>query len=196
MKRLYFRALMQWVELEDHIAEAIEGDRSRIRNKEQQHGRCFISARRRYLCDGDCDDCEFHRQGGYVVDTRGCRECELPTDRRGRSPKCRNCEFCRFVSELATLDEPIGEGNEDAFVDTLVSKESGPEELAIERVTMDAYCQSADRLVTDGGVLVSRLGLGDTISEIARDLEKDQRTLDSRKRTLKRKMNLTDRRRP
>ena len=83
MKKLYFRELGQWVEMDNRIADGIEADRAAVRNKEQQHGRCFVAGKKRFLCDGLCDDCEFHRQGGSAVDTKKCRNCEITADRRG-----------------------------------------------------------------------------------------------------------------
>ncbi len=189
-KSLYYRELRQWVEMEDRIANGIEADRTRIRKKEQQNGRCFVTKKKMFLCDGLCDDCEFHRQGGRVVDTKHCEDCEIPTDRRGRASKCRECQYCTFIYESTTLDEPVGEEDSTTYGELIPSTAKGPEELAVEKITAEEYCREAEAITPDGAQLAARLMDEEKVSEAARAMGKDQRTLNSRKTTLKKKLKI------
>ena len=190
MKKLYFRELGMSVEMQDHVADGIETERTRVRRKEQQNGRCFVTRQKMYLCDGLCDDCEFHRQGGRKVDTKQCEKCDLPSDKRGRAPKCRNCKACTFVYETTTLDEPIGEEGDATRADYIPSEEKGPEDIVVEKIDAEEYCREAGSITRDGAEIVARVICGETISEAARSMEKPQGTIDSRKTALRKNLKI------
>ena len=75
-------------------------------------------------------------------------------------------------------------------MDTIFAEGMGPEELVLEKVTSEEYCEAAEKIVPDGRELVFRLIEGLTVSEAARCLNKSQGTIYSRKTILKKRLKI------
>jgi len=187
-KKLYVRSLKTTLELDEDMVKKLENFWAGIRVKEQQEGRCFVTRKKIYLCDGVCEDCEFHREGQRVIDTKICKECEVPTDKRGRSAKCRKCKAYKFLPESLTLDAPTSEEKDTPQVDKIISYGMNPADIAVDNTMAEHYCKEAEKLTPDGGKFVARIMVGQTISEAARKMGVDQRTLNSRKTKLEKTM--------
>ena len=182
MKKLYFRELRQWVEMEDEIADALDGDRARVRMDELNNGRCRISKDKLHLCDGNCIDCEFHHEGWNKVETNACDSCPYGVARakRGRDRRCRGCENYKFV-ENVSIDE-----NEDgpSYMDKFLGTSKSPEEIFLEKEAIEEHKEMA-KGVEGGDAIIDGLSAGRTISEIAMDTGRPQSTVDSRKDRVK-----------
>lgn len=60
---IYQRSTGKKVPVTEAEHDAYYADASRIRNKEQNHGRCMCPKQFIWKCEGDCLDCEFHATG-------------------------------------------------------------------------------------------------------------------------------------
>ena len=65
-KRIYDKQTKTWFEVTpEHYAE-FDQWRTNKRKREQYHGRCMCPRNKWWLCDGMCDDCEFHAPGDVL----------------------------------------------------------------------------------------------------------------------------------
>ena len=65
-KRIYDKQTKTWFEvIPEHYAE-FDQWRTNKRKREQYHGRCMCPRNKWWLCDGMCDDCEFHAPGDVL----------------------------------------------------------------------------------------------------------------------------------
>lgn len=60
---IYLRSTGEKIPVIKEQHDAFYKEASRIRDKEQNHGRCVCPYRFIWKCDGDCIDCEYHRAG-------------------------------------------------------------------------------------------------------------------------------------
>lgn len=60
---IYLRSTGEKIPVTKEQHDAFYKEASRIRDKEQNHGRCVCHYRFIWKCDGDCIDCEYHRAG-------------------------------------------------------------------------------------------------------------------------------------
>ncbi len=60
---IYLRSTGEKIPVTKEQHDAFYKEASRIRDKEQNHGRCVCPYRFIWKCDGDCIDCEYHRAG-------------------------------------------------------------------------------------------------------------------------------------
>lgn len=60
---IYLRSTGEKIPVTKEQHDAFYKESSRIRDKEQNHGRCVCPYRYIWKCDGDCIDCEYHRAG-------------------------------------------------------------------------------------------------------------------------------------
>ena len=60
---IYLRSTGEKIPVTKEQHDAFYKEASRIRDKEQNHGRCVCPYRYIWKCDGDCIDCEYHRAG-------------------------------------------------------------------------------------------------------------------------------------
>lgn len=58
---IYLRSTGEKIPVTKGQHDAFYKETSRIRDKEQNHGRCVCPYRFIWKCDGDCIDCEYHR---------------------------------------------------------------------------------------------------------------------------------------
>ena len=66
VKRIYDKQTKTWFEVTpEHYAE-FDPWRTNKRKREQYHGRCMCPRNKWWLCDGMCDDCEFHAPGDVL----------------------------------------------------------------------------------------------------------------------------------
>ena len=60
---IYIRSTGEKVPVTKAQHDSFYREASRIRNKEQNHGRCMCPYRYIWKCDGDCIGCEYHAAG-------------------------------------------------------------------------------------------------------------------------------------
>ena len=186
MKKLYFRELGKWVELEDEVADALDDDRARVRITEQNNGRCRIPKKKLYLCDGNCLDCFYHRDGRKVVEKKACENCPygVPKAKRGHAKLCGDCENYEFLGDVSIYGASANIEDSPFNVDAIIGTAPSPEEIFIEKEAIDEYKEIA-KSVLGGRELIDQLSSGDTVSEVARDTGTPQSTVDSRKDKIK-----------
>lgn len=63
---IYLRSTGEKIPVTKEQHDAFYKEASRIRDKEQNHGRCVCPYRYIWKCDGDCIDCEYHRAGDTI----------------------------------------------------------------------------------------------------------------------------------
>ena len=64
--RIYDKGTRQWFEVTREQYIEYDRWRTRVRKKEQYHGRCMCPRTKWWLCDGMCDDCEFQARGDVL----------------------------------------------------------------------------------------------------------------------------------
>lgn len=62
-KRIFDRGTHQWFEVSPEEYAEFDRWRTAKRKREQYHGRCMCPRIKWWLCDGMCDDCEYHAPG-------------------------------------------------------------------------------------------------------------------------------------
>ena len=65
-KRIYDKGTRQWFEVAPEQYAEFDRWRTNLRKREQYHGRCMCPRNKWWLCDGMCDDCEFHAAGDVL----------------------------------------------------------------------------------------------------------------------------------
>ena len=65
-KRIYDKGTRQWFEVAPEQYAEFDRWRTNLRKREQYHGRCMCPRNKWWLCDGMCDDCEFHATGDVL----------------------------------------------------------------------------------------------------------------------------------
>ena len=65
-KRIYDKTTRQWFEVTPEQYAEFDRWRTNKRKREQYHGRCMCPRNKWWLCDGMCDDCEFHAAGDVL----------------------------------------------------------------------------------------------------------------------------------
>ena len=65
-KRIYDKGTRQWFEVTPEQYAEFDRWRTNLRKREQYHGRCMCPRNKWWLCDGMCDDCEFHAAGDVL----------------------------------------------------------------------------------------------------------------------------------
>ena len=62
-KRIYDKPSKTWFEVTPEQYAEFDRWRTNKRKREQYHGRCMCKREKWWLCDGMCEDCEFHAPG-------------------------------------------------------------------------------------------------------------------------------------
>lgn len=62
-RRIYDKVSKTWYEVTPEQYAEFDRFRTNKRKREQYHGRCMCPRQKWWLCDGMCDDCEFHAPG-------------------------------------------------------------------------------------------------------------------------------------
>ena len=65
-KRIYDKQTKTWFEVTPEQYAEFDQWRTNKRKREQYHGRCMCPRNKWWLCDGLCDDCEFHAPGDML----------------------------------------------------------------------------------------------------------------------------------
>ena len=65
-KRIYDKETKTWFEVTPEQYAEFDRWRTNKRKREQYHGRCMCLRNKWWLCDGMCDDCEFHAAGDVL----------------------------------------------------------------------------------------------------------------------------------
>lgn len=63
VKRIYDKQTKTWFEVSPEQYEEFDRWRTNLRKREQYHHRCMCPRSKWWLCDGMCQDCEFHAPG-------------------------------------------------------------------------------------------------------------------------------------
>lgn len=63
VKRIYDKQTKTWFEVSPEQYEEFDRWRTNLRKREQYHHRCMCPRSKWWLCDGICQDCEFHTPG-------------------------------------------------------------------------------------------------------------------------------------
>lgn len=63
VKRIYDKQTKTWFEVSPEQYEEFDRWRTNLRKREQYHHRCMCPHSKWWLCDGMCQDCEFHAPG-------------------------------------------------------------------------------------------------------------------------------------
>ena len=63
VKRIYDNQTKTWFEVSPEQYEEFDRWRTNLRKREQYHHRCMCPRSKWWLCDGMCQDCEFHAPG-------------------------------------------------------------------------------------------------------------------------------------
>lgn len=66
VKRIFDKQPKQWFEVTPEQYEEFDRWRTNLRKREQYHKRCMCPRNKWWLCDGMCDDCEFHAAGDVL----------------------------------------------------------------------------------------------------------------------------------
>ena len=64
--RIYDKQTKTWFEVTPEQYAEFDQWRTNKRKREQYHGRCMCPRNKWWLCDGMCDDCEFHAPGDML----------------------------------------------------------------------------------------------------------------------------------
>ena len=65
-KRIYDKQTKTWFEVSPEEYKQFDTWRTNLRKREQYHHRCMCPRNKWWLCDGMCDDCEFHAAGDIL----------------------------------------------------------------------------------------------------------------------------------
>ena len=65
-KRIYDKQTKTWFEVTPEQYAEFDQWRTNKRKREQYHRRCMCPRNKWWLCDGMCDDCEFHAPGDVL----------------------------------------------------------------------------------------------------------------------------------
>ena len=71
--RIYDKGTKQWFKVSPEEFSEYDRWRTRVRKREQYHHRCMCPRSKWWLCDGMCDDCEFHVAGDIVSLDSTCK---------------------------------------------------------------------------------------------------------------------------
>ena len=63
VKRIYDKQTKTWFEVSPEQYEEFDRWRTNLRKREQYHHRCMCPRSKWWLCNGMCQDCEFHAPG-------------------------------------------------------------------------------------------------------------------------------------
>ena len=65
-KSIYDKTTRTWFEVSEKKYREYDRWRTALRKRMQYHGECSCSRKKWWLCDGMCDDCEFHAAGDVL----------------------------------------------------------------------------------------------------------------------------------
>ena len=64
--RIFDKQTKTWFEVTPEEYKRYDQWRTNLRKREQYHGRCMCPRQKWWLCDGMCEDCEFHAPGDML----------------------------------------------------------------------------------------------------------------------------------
>ena len=74
-KRIYERQTKTWFEVTPEQYKEFDTWRTNLRKREQYHHHCMCPRSKWWLCDGMCDDCEYHAPGDILsLDMPTCND--------------------------------------------------------------------------------------------------------------------------
>ena len=65
-RRIFDKTTKTWFEVTPEEYKRYDAWRTNLRKREQYHGRCMCPRNKWWLCDGVCEDCEFHAPGDML----------------------------------------------------------------------------------------------------------------------------------
>jgi hypothetical protein len=84
---IYIRSTGEKVPVTKEQHDSFYREASRIRDKEQNHGRCMCPYRFIWKCDGDCIGCEYHAAGDTLLWISLSRTATVPSAIISRIPE-------------------------------------------------------------------------------------------------------------
>lgn len=71
---IYLKSSKTKIPVSEEEYQAFYRDVTRIRKREQYHGRCVCPKKYIWSCDGDCDICEYHRSDMLSLDAENTKD--------------------------------------------------------------------------------------------------------------------------
>ena len=117
--RIYDKITRQWFEVTPEQYTEFDRWRTNLRKREQYHGRCMCPRSKWWLCDGMCDDCEFHAAGDVLsldkpIPTEDSDEVSLADALADPSPSIEDviCDKAELDHLFKRLNEIMPEATE------------------------------------------------------------------------------------
>ena len=135
VKRIYDKQTKTWFEVSPEQYEEFDRWRTNLRKREQYHHRCMCPRSKWWLCDGMCQDCEFHAPGDTlsldmpVANEEGDEVTLLdtlvdpaPTIESVISDKAELDQLFARLNELMPEAAEIGKLRQDGLSDEAIAK--------------------------------------------------------------------------
>ncbi len=135
VKRIYDKQTKTWFEVSPEQYEEFDRWRTNLRKREQYHHRCMCPRSKWWLCDGMCQDCEFHAPGDTlsldmpVANEEGDEVTLLdtlvdpaPTIESVISDKAELDQLFACLNELMPEAVEIGKLRQDGLSDEAIAK--------------------------------------------------------------------------
>lgn len=135
VKRIYDKQTKTWFEVSPEQYEEFDRWRTNLRKREQYHHRCMCPRSKWWLCDGICQDCEFHAPGDTlsldmpVANEEGDEVTLLdtlvdpaPTIESVISDKAELDQLFACLNELMPEAVEIGKLRQDGLSDEAIAK--------------------------------------------------------------------------
>lgn len=135
VKRIYDKQTKTWFEVSPEQYEEFDRWRTNLRKREQYHHRCMCPRSKWWLCDGMCQDCEFHAPGDTlsldmpVANEEGDEVTLLdtlvdpaPTIESVISDKAELDQLFACLNELMPETVEIGKLRQDGLSDEAIAK--------------------------------------------------------------------------
>ena len=154
-KRIFDKGTKTWFEVTPEQYVEFDRFRTNKRKREQYHGRCMCPRSKWWLCDGMCDDCEYHAPGDTlsldkpVSDSEG-DEVALADTLVDPSPSPEDiiCDMDELEQLFKDLEElmpeafQIGRLREDGKTDGVIA-----EIIKIKRTTFRSQIDKAAKIL-------------------------------------------------
>ena len=101
---IYDKQTRTWFEVTPEQFEEYDRWRTRIRKREQYHGRCMCPRSKWWLCDGMCQDCEYRASGDTIsMDAPVANEDGDEVSKTQKDRKSIQRDYIRFENRMRRL---------------------------------------------------------------------------------------------
>lgn len=153
VKRIYDKQTKTWFEVTPEQYAEFDQWRTNKRKREQYHGRCMCPRNKWWLCDGLCDDCEFHAPGDMLsldkpVSNDDGDEVTLLDTLVDPSPSIESilCDKAELDQLIARLDELMPEARKIGRLRLKgLTDEAIAEVIGIKRTTFRSRIEKAKK---------------------------------------------------